>query len=209
MLEPQQVRDFTTTIAYDRITYTSQVVDWTANTAYTAGQLVRFPVPTVGVINVASLPEVYSVTANFTSGSSFDPEKYTKVDQNTLDGADRTIGLYTPEPNEPGRELAQVMTGIDYPGVQVEGPNFNQNTGYDVGNFDINPFDNIEILVQKVYQPMTRAILDVIYQSSFVDTYLGTRSTDINVDGGEFIDTYSSHAPEELIPGSEFDTLRP
>ena len=33
------------------------------------------------------------------------------------------------------------------------------------------------------------------------------QSTDINVDGGGFIDTYSSHAPEELIPGSEFDTL--
>ena len=205
VLEPQQVRDFTTTIAYDRITYTSQVVDWTANTAFTAGQLVRFPVPTVGVVN-ASLPEVYSVTANFTSGTAFDPEKYTKVDQSTLDGADRTIGLYTPEPNEPGRELAQVMTGIDYPGVQVQGPDFNQNTGYDVGNFDINPYDNIDFGPEGLptYDP---GILDVIYQSSFVDTYLGTRSTDINVDGGGFIDTYSSHAPEELIPGSEFDTL--
>jgi len=205
VLEPQQVRDFTTTIAYDRITYTSQVVDWTANTAYTANQLVRFPVPTVGVIN-ASLPQVYNVTTNFTSGTAFDPDNYTVVDPAILDGADRTIGLYTPEPNEPGRELAQVMSGIDYPGVQVEGPDFNQNTGYDVGNFDINPYDNIDIGPEGLptYDP---GILDVIYESSFTDTYLGTRATDINVDGGGFIDTYSSHAPEELIPGSEFDTL--
>ena len=50
-------------------------------------------------------------------------------------------------------------------------------------------------------------ILDAIYESSFSDTYLGTRATDVNVEGGEFIDTYSSHAPEELVPGSEFDTL--
>ena len=205
VLEPQQVRDFTTTIAYDRITYTSKVVDWTANTSYTAGQLVRFPVPTVGVVS-ATLPEVYSANTNLTSGATFDPESYTKVDQSTLDGADRTIGLYTPEPNEPGRELAQVMSGIDYPGVQVQGPDFNQNTGYDVGNFDINPFDNIDFGPEGLptYDP---GILDVIYESRFADTYLGTRSTDINVEGGEFIDLYSSHAPEELIPGSEFDTL--
>jgi hypothetical protein len=205
VLEPQQVRDFTTTVKYDRITYTSTVIDWTANTAYTANQLVRFPVPTVGVINV-SLPQVYNVTTDFTSGTAFDPDNYTVVDPDTLDGADRTIGLYIPDPNEPGRELAQVMSGIDYPGVQVEGPNFNQNTGFDVGNFDINPYDNIDFGPEGLptYDP---GILDVIYESAFIDTYLGTRSTDINVVGGAFIDTYSSHAPEELVPGSEFDTL--
>ena len=205
VLEPQQVRDFTTTIKYDRITYTSTVKDWTANTSFIAGELVRYPVPTVGVVNV-SLPEVYSVTANFTSGTTFDPDNYTKVDQSTLDGADRTIGLYTPEPNEPGRELAQVMTGIDYPGVQVDAPDFNENTGFDIGNFDITPYDNIDFGPEGLptYDP---AILDVIYESSFTDTYLGIRATDINVVGGAFIDTYSSHAPEELLPGSEFDTL--
>ena len=205
VLEPQQVRDFKTTVKYDRITYTSTVKDWTANTVYTAGDLVRYPVPTLGVVNV-SLPEVYSVNANFTSGTIFDPDNYTKVDQSTLDGADRTIGLYTPEPNEPGRELAQVMTGIDYPGVQVDAPDFDENTGYDIGNFDITPYDNIDFGPEGLptYDP---AILDVIYESSFTDTYLGTRATDINVDGGGFVDTYSSHAPEELLPGSEFDTL--
>jgi hypothetical protein len=205
VLTTQQVRDFLTTIAYNRITYTSQVADWTANTAYTADQLVRFPVPVVGVTNVA-LPKVYKVISNFTSGSAFDPEKYTVVDPSTLDAADRTIGLYNPGPNEPGRELAQVMTGIDYPGVQVDAPNFNQNTGYDIGNYDINPFDNIDFGPEGL-PTYDDGILDVIYESSFTDTYLGTRATDINVVGGEFIDTYSSHAPEELVPGSEFDTL--
>jgi len=205
VLETQTIRDFTTTIAYNRITYTSQVIDWTASTAFTANQLVRFPVPTVGVVNVA-LPKVYKVIANFTSGTAFDPENYTIVDASTLDAADRTIGLYNPGPNEPGRELAQVMTGIDYPGVQVDAPDFNQNTGFDIGNYDINPFDNISFGPEGLptYDP---AILDVIYESAFTDTYLGTRSTDINVEGGAFIDTYSSHAPEELVPGSEFDTL--
>ena len=188
------VRNILTVIKYDRYNYTSQVVDWATNTTYNQGQLIRFQ------------NNVYSVNATINSGTIFDPTEYTLVDESTLDAADRVIGLYTPTPNEPGRELAQVITGIDYPGVQVMGPNFNQNTGYDVGNFDVNPYDNID------YGPEGRptyseTILDAIYESSFTDTYLGTRTTDINVEGGAFIDTYSSHAPEELVPGSTFDTL--
>jgi hypothetical protein len=35
----------------------------------------------------------------------------------------------------------------------------------------------------------------------------GTGATDLNVDGGGYVDVYSSHAPEELVPGAEFDTL--
>ena len=53
---------------------------------------------------------------------------------------------------------------------------------------DINKFDNT-------------------IQSSYIDTALGTRPEDINIDGGAYIDTFSSHAPEEIIPGRVFDTL--
>ena len=49
--------------------------------------------------------------------------------------------------------------------------------------------------------------VDAIYASSFTDLYLGLRPTDINVDGGEFIGPYEGHAPEELVNGSEYDTL--
>jgi hypothetical protein len=49
--------------------------------------------------------------------------------------------------------------------------------------------------------------LDATYASSFTDQYLGLRPTDINVDGGEFIGPYEGHAPEELVNGSEYDTL--
>jgi hypothetical protein len=132
VLGNELVRNFLTTIKYDRYNYNSQVVDWQTNTEYLEGQLVRFQ------------DQVYSVDADVNSGSIFDPEQYTLVDQSTLDAADRVIGLYTPTPNEPGRELAQVMLGIDYPGVQVMGPDFSQNTGYDVGsrvknNFSVPP----------------------------------------------------------------------
>jgi hypothetical protein len=49
--------------------------------------------------------------------------------------------------------------------------------------------------------------IDATYASSFTDQYLGLRPTDIIVDGGEFIGPYEGHAPEELVNGSEYDTL--
>jgi hypothetical protein len=49
--------------------------------------------------------------------------------------------------------------------------------------------------------------IDATYASSFTDQFLGLRPTDINVDGGQFIGPYEGHAPEELVNGSEFDTV--
>jgi hypothetical protein len=138
--------------------------------------------------------------------ATFDPTDWTLVAASSLSGVDRTMGFYVPGPNEPGLDLPLLIDGVDYPGVQVSAPTFSQNTGFDVGNFDINPFDNISYGPEgrPTYDP---AILDAIYESSFLDPYLGTRATDINVDGGEFVGPYESHAPEELIPGSVFDTM--
>lgn len=108
----------------------------------------------------------------------FNPEDWIRVDAGTLSGVDRTMGLYVPTINQPGLDLPLLIDGIDYPGVQVYGLGYTQSIP-----------------------------LNVIYQSSYLDLYLGTRYTDINVDGGAYVDTYSSHAPEELIPGAVFDTM--
>ena len=37
--------------------------------------------------------------------------------------------------------------------------------------------------------------------------YPSDRLIDINVEGGKFVDAYEGHAPEELVNGSEFDTM--
>jgi hypothetical protein len=123
-----------------------------------------------------------------------------------LSGVDRTMGYYAPTPNMPGLSLPLLITGDHYPGVQVMAPNFDQNAGFAVDNFSINPFDNIFYGPDgfPTYDP---GILDTMYSSSYLDTFLGTRPTDINVDGGGYIDVFSSYAPEELVPGSEFDTM--
>jgi hypothetical protein len=191
------VRSIKTTIKYDRYQYSSTIVDWQANVNYDNGTQVRY------------LDQVWQADSSDSSGvesPTFDPENWLLVNSGTLSGIDRTRGYYAPGPNEIGLDLPLLIDGLDYPGVQVFGPLFSQNTGYDVGNFDINPFDNISYGPEgrPTYDP---AILDAIYESAYLDPFLGTRATDVNVDGGAYIDTYSSHAPEELVPGSEFDTL--
>ena len=191
------VRSINTTIKYDRYQYVSTILDWEPNVQYENGTQVRYD-NRVWEANNSDSSAVESVT--------FDPDQWTLVSASTLSGVDRTMGFYLPGPNEPGLDLPLLIDGIDYPGVQVTAPTFDQNSGFDVGNFDINPFDNIAYGPEGLptYDP---AILDAIYESRFVDIYLGTRPYDVNVTGGEFVGPYESHAPEELIPGSEYDTL--
>ena len=204
------VRDIVTTIKYDRYQYQTTIVDWEPDASYDNGTQVRY-IDRVWAANSDDSIAVLSAT--------FDPDQWTIVPASDLSGVDRTMGYYTPQVNEPGLDLALLITGVDYPGVQVSAPDFNQNTGFDVGNFDINPFDNLAYGPEgrPTYDP---AILDTIYESEFTDPYLGTLPAPayngvppttgpnpIIVDGGGFVDTYSSHAPEELVPGAMFDTL--
>jgi hypothetical protein len=191
------VRSLNTTIKYDRYQYTTTIFEWQPNVSYDNGTQVRYS------------NRVWSANSGDSSpvnSAQFDITQWTLVDASTLSGVDRTMGYYTPTPDQPGLSLPLLIDGIDYPGVQVTGVGFNQDTGFDVGNYDINPFDNISFGPEgrPTYDP---ALLDAIYESSYLDPYLGTRPTDVNVDGGGYVDVYSSHAPEELIPGAEFDTL--
>jgi hypothetical protein len=187
------VRSIKTTIKYDRYQYVTTIYEWQANVVYAEGEQVRWN------------NRVWSADAT-QSSTTFVVEDWTLVDADSLSGVDRTMGFYVPTVNMPGLSLPLLIDGVSYPGVQVDAPDFNQNTGFDVGNYDINPFDNfsIDAVGRPTYDP---AILDARYSSEYLDPYLGTRATDINVDGGEYVGPYSSHAPEELVPGAEFDTL--
>jgi hypothetical protein len=111
-------------------------------------------------------------------GPDFNPEDWIPVPASELSGVDRTMGFYVAGVDSPGLDLPLLIDGVSYPGVQVWGDYF-----------------------------IPTETRDVNYQSSFQDLFLGTRPTDINVDGGEFIGPYEGHAPEELVNGSEFDTL--
>lgn len=191
------VRSFDVTMKYDRYQYVTTIVDWEPNISYDNGVQVRYD------------NRVWEANSSDSTGvetATFDPADWLLVNAATLSGVDRTMGLYVPTVNEPGLDLSLLIDGVSYPGVQVSAPTFSQNTGWDVGNWDVNPWDNIAYGPEGLptYDP---GILDTIYESRFLDIYLGLRYTDINVVGGEFVGPYESHAPEELVPGSEFDTM--
>lgn len=57
------------------------------------------------------------------------------------------------------------------------------------------------------YLELDTSILDSNIYSKYLDTALGTRPEDINIVGGAYVDTYNSHAPEELVPGRMYDAL--
>ena len=128
------VRDFDTTIKFDRVSSTSRVVDWAASTAYAYNDLLRYK------------NELYKVTNAFTSTADFDDNigSVYKVygNETGLTAADRTKGFYTPGSGMPGNELDQVMTGVDYGGTMVTGLLFNQEAGWDKSAWYDFPWDN-------------------------------------------------------------------
>jgi len=164
------VRSFKTVIKYDRYQYQSNILTWSPDGTYENGTLVRYN------DQVYEADNADGSTANV--GPTFNLEDWVLIPAEDLSGADRTMGYYVPNVNEPGLQLSLLIDGVDYPGVQVYGRDFDYT----------DP-------------------LDTIYASSFNDQYLGLRPTDINVEGGKFVDIYEGHAPEELVNGSEYDTL--
>ena len=70
---------------------------------------------------------------------------------------------------------------------------------------DITTGGNANVKVS--YLELDTSVLDANIYSKYLDSALGTRPEDINIVGGAYVDTYSSHAPEELVPGHMFDAL--
>ena len=185
------------------------------STGITVSQLIDgFGIPSGTIVlgvngqTITMSQEIYSVPADYVVNfyPPFNLNQWTIVDASTLSGVDRTMGYYVGSPNEPGLNLPLLIDGISYPGVQVTGLDFDISPGFGIPSFDEAPFENLSYNADGL-PTYDLSILDTIFESSYLDQYLGTRATDINVSGGAYVDTYESHAPEELVPGIEYDTL--
>ena len=219
-------RSFDTTIKFDRITYSTSVKDWTQNTSYSLNDIISYQ-------NTTTLTqEVYKVTTAFTSGTTFSTEDSngTSVltvynDEDFTNTADRIGAYYYPSSGMIGDDLELLQKGTGYLGNKVTGPGFDQNPGFDSSNFDVIGFDNFEIDEEGL---AVLAGVDTKFRGTdFGDTTvggayvvsgyvvdgfvqelnLGINPESIILDGAGFVDTYNSHAPEELIPGRVYDTL--
>jgi hypothetical protein len=150
----------------------------------------------------------YKLASVFTSKNVFDMEYLSAYNGLWLDNAcDRIWSYYSPTLGQAGKDLAQLMTGIHYGGVNVLGPVFVATPNYDIVNFDTKTYDVQTKDISGVYDTAGNYEEDTNIISSYTDSKLGLRPEDIIVLGGEYVDTYSSHAPEELVPGIMSDTL--
>ena len=185
--------DFTNTVSY-------KIYRWQPYTRYSKYDI---------VVTDWANRVAYEVVDDFTTSDrvtiySSELTSYTGL---VLDNAaDRTWSHYVTSSGLPGRDLRQLMTGLEYPGVKVTGLKFTEEPGYDTNVFDAASFDNFVVNEEGVPVVNDTAI-DTTYYSYFTDANLGLRSEDIITDGSGFVDSYSSHAPEELLPGQIFDSL--
>lgn len=186
------VRNIETTLKFDRVLdsedgtgeliTSSRVIDWQPNTAYTAS---------VGVVNgtsvltggklVAHDGKVYlPVNANIDTEATFDSSLFQLVDagDELITNSERVQAYYAPADGMMAKTLVQADSS-DYLGVLVTGTKFTQNS----------------------------SVIDSEISSTYLDTALGLRPEDINIDGGAYVDQFSSHAPEEMMPGRVYETL--
>ena len=131
VLDNDLVRDINTTIKFDRISSTANIVDWAKNTTYEYGALLRYN------------NELYRTTSRITTGNTFDVSQFQKLrgDESYINAALRTKGFYAPSTGMPGNELSQVMSGVDYGGVIVTGLGFDNSQGWDQSDWTENSWD--------------------------------------------------------------------
>ena len=180
------VRNFDTTLKFDRVSYSSNVIAWQPNITVVANTILTYNgqayqaksnvysttiIGLSGNINAnignyitqannTGNAQILSISSNLTAitlgnitgsyvrrwgnllvngidanvhpisiNNVFDYTKYTLLDSSEFTtAADRITAYYQPTANIPSNDLAQLMSGIDYPGVQVQGVNFNANT---------------------------------------------------------------------------------
>ena len=189
------LRGTTVTLDGSYASFMSVVLPWTEGLTYYQNEYIGYN------------SNLYRVDQQFVASASFTSEDLTELTGADLEShLDRTWALYQPTEGMLGKDLSQLFDGVVFPGANIVGANFNQNPGYDVGNYDVSGFDSSAIGPEGV-PVIDPNILDQTLYSSYLDTTLGTKPEDIITQGGSYIDTYHSHAPEEMIPGRVYDTL--
>jgi hypothetical protein len=131
------IRSIDTQIKFDRIAYTSNLLLWQPNVAYantvvSVGNVQIDPgniYISSGNIVVYNNQAYLATNANVTTGAIFDFTRFSQIDSGNvlLNAADRVVAYYQPEIGMPGKNLARLIDGLEYPGVTIEGPQFRTN----------------------------------------------------------------------------------
>lgn len=153
---------------------------------------------TTNSVNLSDNITSTEINANISYGGI--PIKSAKVELSANVTLDTDTTIY-------GRfdSLEQLIPGVDYPTGVTQSPSFKINPKFG-RSFDIAPFDPVQYSKDGIALLSSSAYDQALY-SLYANISLGTAPEDIITQGGSFVDSYHSHAPEELIPGIAFDTL--
>jgi len=127
-----------------------------------------------------------------------------------LSAADRIKFAYNPSSGMLGSELAQVMTGIDYGGVEVRGLGFEVETGWDTEGWYTDTWDTADSNLENdgSIAPDSESYDQALSGGNLAySSAQGVNPEEIIVDGDSFATALTSSGPEELVSGQLMDTL--
>jgi len=123
---------------------------------------------------------------------------------NLYNAIDRIADFYNPTSGMPGKENGQLMTGISYPGVQLQTLPFSYSANWDTLPFaesswgdNSSDADLDTIIDGGAWSTLTNALVNAT----------GINPSDIILDGDAFVSPNVSHAPEELLPGQVLESV--
>lgn len=128
----------------------------------------------------------------------------------SLNAIDRINFFYKPMPGMPGvsvynsqsKDYSQLISGIDYGGVEITGVDFNTSTGWGVDNWSgqWDAFSTPKDLESNLDMILSGG--NLIYT-----TASGLKPEDIIVDGDSLISPKTAAGPEELVQGQSYDSV--
>ena len=119
----------------------------------------------------------YSGTVTFKTAPTKDSTivvNYT-VDESMLAATDRINKFYNPTTGQLGSDLTQLMTGVDYGGVQVTGMGFEINNGWGTAPFYSDKWDNFDSTFTDYY------VTTAANTHTFTLPYVANPGTEINI----------------------------
>jgi hypothetical protein len=196
ILENKQVRSFELAIKFDRTTYTSNVKEWQPNTVYTqtvfetingveywaSGDIVTHATLEDGIF----IRTAYSVPTTFTSGTAFIRDQFELVSADRFTNAnDRILAYYQPFASMPARDLKQLIAGIGYPGVQIQGLTYETSSSFGAATIANITFSSAlpqTALGDTITQPTADILLNFDYAiSANIGDFITQSATGANV----------------------------
>ena len=166
------------------------IANVTVQGVYAGNSVVTFDDNTGNLLTLTATQTLYANTTTLTFANTFNLAVGYTLHSNALlgiQGGSKITNVFNSQlagvVSRLEKDIPRNVPGTSYPGTQVLGQEFTDTLS-----------DSLT--------------LDSNISSYYTDSLLGVRPEDIVVDGGKFIDTYASHAPEELVPAQIIDSLQ-